>query len=329
MISHRKLVFTLFLATSTMSYTAQENPERNNQLFCHDERRTNPADIIEQPTMIVLNYSQKTNLEESHASLRNAKLSTHYIIDKNGDIYESIGAEPVKIEFIDNTPIINKEHIQRRAWHTGIGYWNGDKQEINNINTHAIGILFVNESSDNKKSPDYVIGNQENTNEWDDFTPEQEQSFVNLAKQLQKIYNIADKDIVGYNEVRATANDGSGILNGGGGPGPKFPWKAVAQQGVGIYHNVPEEELAQAVTTDITELQTDLHDWGYSIQVTGEEDAPTKAAVQQVQIHHDAQYYNAEKQYDLKRTHMIMKSLLAQHCAKKAQQESTPHHASK
>lgn len=325
MISHRTLFLFLFLATQATCYTTQENPERNNKLYCHDQRRANISDPIAQPTMIVLNYSQKSDLEESHKSFRNCGLSVHYTIDKNGDIYETIGEQPTKVELVDGAPVINQEYLKQRAWHTGVGYWNGDKQEINNINTHAIGISFVNESSTHKQAPDYVIGNPDNSNQWDDFTAEQEQSFINLAKQLQATYNIADKDIVGYNEVRAN----NGVLNGGGGPGPKFPWKAAAQQGVGLYHTVTEEELTQASTANIAELQTDLHDWGYSVQVTGEEDTQTQAAVRQAQIHHDAHYYNADNQYNLSRTQKIMRSLLAQHCAKKAALQSHAHNESK
>jgi N-acetyl-anhydromuramyl-L-alanine amidase AmpD len=312
---NKKILTYIFLATSTMgfaSYDPQAN-EKNTTLYCQPHRQDATTPKTAQPTMIVLNYSQRPTAEASHQSCRDCKLSTHHIIDKDGKSYKGISEQLEETPTINNTPIIDPEYLKLRAFHTGVGYWNGDKQEIKNINTHAIGILFVNEASNKNNNPDYTIGNPENTTQWRPYTSEQLQSFVLHAQKLKEKYNIADKDIVGYHEVRTN----NGVLNGGGGVGPLFPWKQAAQQGVGLYHNLTENELSHAPQTSIEDLQQDLHAWGYSVTINGQTDAQTNAAIKQLQIHHDPLYFDKDNQINTARTSLIIKNLLAQHYAQK------------
>lgn len=316
---YKQLAIFIFLTASMLSHAAQENqeinPERNTQLFCHDQRRLKVNDPIATPSMIVLNYSLQPTAQKSHHSFRNQNLSVHYIIDKDGKIYKGIGENLEEIFPIEGTPVIDQEYLKQRAWHTGVGYWNGEKEEINNINTHAIGILFVNEGSDNNKLPDVIIGNPDNTTHWFEFTPEQELTFIKLAVQLKTIYNIADKDIVGFGEVRTDKNNALSI---GVGIGPKFPWQSAAQQGVGLYHTLTEEQLAASCESfELENLQKSLHAWGYSVTISGQEDKQTLQAIKQLQIHHDSRYYNSDDQYNTCRAYHIIHNLLAQHLAKK------------
>lgn len=313
MLSHHKVFLFLFLSISTFCHTIQENPERNPQLLCHDKRRINITDQIATPSMIVLNSSLRPTIETSYNTFRNDhKLSFHYIINTDGKLYKGISEQLEEIEMINGTYIIDQEYLKLRAWHTGVGYWHGDKQEINNINTHSIGILFVNKGTDDNTCPNSVLNDPTNTTHWFDFTSEQQQSFVNLAQQLKSIYNIANKDIVGYHEVRTDTND---ALTIGVGPGPLFPWKKTADQGVGLYHNLTEEELSNPCQTSIEDLQKSLHAWGYSVKINGQRDTQTNQAIKQLQIHHDPLYYHAQDQQNICRTSHIINNLLAQHYA--------------
>jgi len=312
MISHHKLILLFFLATSTACQTAEEKAtqpvtERNEKLFCHTLRQDATTPQTAQPSMIVLNYALRSTAEQALQSFRNHKLSTHYIIDKDGKCYKGMN------EQLEEVTTIDPEYVKQRAWHTGVGYWNGDKQEINNINTHSIGILFVNEGATPTTNPDCVIGNPENTTQWYPYTAEQVQSFINLAQQLKATHNIADKDIVGYHEVRTNG----GVLNAGGGPGPLFPWKQAAQQNIGLYHTLTEEELSSPCATSVEDLQQGLHAWGYSVKVNGEKDRQTTQAIKQLQMHHDPEYFNPSNQQNVCRTSHIIKNLLAQHYAQK------------
>jgi N-acetyl-anhydromuramyl-L-alanine amidase AmpD len=303
MISHRTLILFFFLSSTTYQ-TAQE---KNEKLFCHTLRQDATTQQTAQPSMLVLNYALRSTAEESLQSFRNHKLSTHYIIDKDGKLYKGMS------EQLEEVTTIDPEFIAQRAFHTGIGYWNGDKEEINNINTHSIGILFVNEGATPTSNPDYIIGNPENTTQWYPYSSEQIESFVNLTKQLKATYNIADKDIVGYHEVRTN----NAILNAGGGPGPLFPWRQAAQQGVGLTHTLTEEELSSPCATSIEALQQGLHAWGYSVKINGEKDTQTTQAIKQLQIHHDSFYHNPDNQQNICRASHIVKNLLAQHYAQK------------
>lgn len=309
-MSYHKKFFFAFLAASTLYCSAQQN-ERNEKLFCHTQRQDITTLQTAQPSMLVLNYSLQSNAAESHNSFRRYKLSTHYIIDKDGKFYKGMSEDLEEIPTIEGNPIIDPEFIKKRAWHTGVGYWNGDKQEINNINTHAIGILFVNEGAHPKNNPDYNIGDPNNTTQWFNFTHEQQQSFIKLAQQLKTSYKIADKDIVAYHEVRVN----NGVLNVGGGVGPLFPWKQLADQGVGLYHNLNENELSESCQISIEDLQKELRTWGYSVQPTGQYDMQTSQAIKQLQIHHDPQHIDGN--INSCRVSHIIKNLLAQHYAQK------------
>jgi len=316
------ILFSLCLITlSSFSFASQNEieqqiaSEKDPLNFCHTQRRDKVLGQIHQPSLVVINYSLKKTLAESFLSFQKNKISIHYMIDTDGSIYETIGHQPVKAQY--NTTgaiIINKDVAQKRAWHTGHGFWNGGHGTIDDINTHSIGILFVNQGANPKNTPDHLIGNPDNTTEWFDFTEKQLLSFINLSQALQREYPIDDKDFVGYGEVRF--NPTTKALSIGVAPGPKFFWKQAAEHNVGIYHTLTEKELSQPCNTTITDLQKALFAWGYSVSITDELDLQTEQALKQLQIHHDPLYYQADTKYDLCRSAAIVHNLLAQHYKK-------------
>ncbi len=316
------LLFLLFFTTFySLSYannkTVQEQItlEKDSHNFYHTERRDKKSGKIHHPSLIVINYSLHSTIEESFTSFHNSKLSTHYIIDSDGSIYETIGNRPIKIHRHDTNGItINKDLIKKRAWHTGHGFWNSGHGEIEDINTHSIGIMFVNQGALPKNNPDHQIGNPNITTQWFDFTQEQLTAFITLTQALQQEYAIDDKDIVGYGEVRF--NPTTKALSIGVAPGPKFFWKQAAENNVGIYHTLSEEELLQPCTPSIKDLQKSLYLWGYSVNITDELDHQTEQALKQLQIHHDPSYYDKDKKYNVCRSSAIIKNLLAQHYKK-------------
>ncbi|MDP3788748.1 MAG: N-acetylmuramoyl-L-alanine amidase [Candidatus Chromulinivorax sp.] len=302
---NKKILALLFLAVSNISI-ASNHPQHDEHCY-HLERIDRQSNEIVKPSMIVVNYTTQPALENAIVSFKKARASAHYMIDTDGTIYESMHETPQAITSIDT------EYLKRRAWHAGHAYWNGDQQEISDVNSHAIGILFVNEGALPKDNPNVYTNDVSNTTQWFDFTPEQQASFVNICQQLKTTYNIADKDIVGHGEV--AINPTTKSLGRKIGPGPRFPWKQIAEQGVGLCHNVTEEELAQPCDNSVSDLQEDLHAWGYSVQETGQEDEQTKQAVAQLQIHHDSQHIDGDIQSC--RVSHIIKNLLAQHYAQK------------
>lgn len=302
---NKKILASIFLTTSIIC-SAKEYPQ-HDQLCYHLERIDRTNEQIVDPSMIVVNYTTQPTLTHAIASFKRARASTHYMIDKDGTIYETMHEDPKAVTSVD------PEYLKRRAWHAGHAYWNSAQKEISDVNSHAIGILFVNEGALPKDNPNILTNDPSNTTQWFDFTPEQQTSFVSLCKQLKTTYNIMDKDIVGHGEV--AINPTTKSLGRKIGPGPRFPWKQIAQQGIGLYHTLTEEQLSQPCNNSIGDLQKALHAWGYSIQPTEQNDEQTKQAILQAQIHHDSQHIDGN--IESCRTSHILKNLLAQHYAQK------------
>lgn len=310
MIIYKKTLALLFLATSTLCF-ASNYPQHDEHCY-HLERIDRQTQEIVKPSMIVVNYSTQPTLTNAFISFQAARASTHYMIDIDGTIYETLHETPQAITTIDT------EYLNRRAWHAGHAYWNGNQQKISDVNSHAIGIVLINEGALPKANPNVYTNDTSNNTQWFDFTENQITSFVHLCKQLQQTYNIADKDIVGHGEV--AINPTTKSLGRKIGPGPRFPWNDIAQQHVGLFHNLTNEELEQPCNASIVDLQKALHAWGYSVQETGLEDEQTKQAVLQLQIHHDPQ--NIDGNVQSCRAQSILYNLLAQHYAQKQNNSS-------
>ncbi len=73
--------------------------------------------------MLVLHYTGMESCEAALARLCDpqAKVSAHYLIDENGEVYR----------------LVTEEH---RAWHAGISCWAGERD----VNSRSIGIELVN-----------------------------------------------------------------------------------------------------------------------------------------------------------------------------------------
>lgn len=90
------------------------------------------------------------------------RVSVHYLIAENGDIYQLVADE-------------------NRAWHAGISQWK-DKTDINSC---SIGIELVN------AHPQFQ----------NDFTAKQMQSLSALIQHLKNKYPIQKDDIVGHEHI--------------------------------------------------------------------------------------------------------------------------------
>src|SRR3954449_3422315 len=75
------------------------------------------------PDMIVLHYTGMQTGEAALARLRDpeSKVSSHYLVEEDGRVFRLVPEE-------------------RRAWHAGVSYWQGDKD----CNGVSIGIEIVN-----------------------------------------------------------------------------------------------------------------------------------------------------------------------------------------
>jgi N-acetylmuramoyl-L-alanine amidase len=101
---------------------------------------------------------------------------------------------------------------QDLAWHAGISFWRGSTR----INDTSIGIELENR------------GWQKNagTKSFTPFNPEQINALIPLAKDIIARYHIAPQNVVAHADIAPQRKDD---------PGPLFPWRQLAEQGIGAW----------------------------------------------------------------------------------------------
>ena len=106
-------------------------------------------------TFIILHYTETNTLVDAIKLLTDdyRKVSCHYIVDKNGDLYSLV-------------PELY------RAWHAGISGWD----KLDDINSRSIGIEIVYAGESKKQYPEIQIT-----------------SLIRLIKYLMSKYNIRRK----------------------------------------------------------------------------------------------------------------------------------------
>ena len=102
--------------------------------------------------------------------------------------------------------LVQNRHI---AWHAGKSCWGRHK----NLNKNSIGIELVNKG--------HQFG-------YTSFKKKQISSLVNLCKKLIQKYKIKKKNVIGHSDIAPSRKID---------PGEKFPWKYLAKNKVGIWHD--------------------------------------------------------------------------------------------
>lgn len=93
----------------------------------------------------------------------------------------------------------------KRAWHAGKSYWAGEAD----INSHSIGIEIVN--------PGHEFG-------YRPFPPVQVQAVIALCRDIQGRYDI--RHVLAHSDIAPERKED---------PGELFPWKTLAEAGVGLW----------------------------------------------------------------------------------------------
>ena len=110
--------------------------------------------------------------------------------------------------------LVNDNQI---AWHAGKSCWGKYK----NLNKNSIGIELVNKG--------HQFG-------YTNFKKRQLSSLIKICKSLIKKYKIKKKNIVGHSDIAPLRKID---------PGEKFPWKQLANNKIGIWHNCKSSLLRQ------------------------------------------------------------------------------------
>lgn len=170
------------------------------------------------PDMLILHY---TGMETAEAALDRlcdpaAKVSAHYTVDEDGTVYAHVPED-------------------RRAWHAGAGYWQGETD----INGASIGIEIVN--------PGHEFG-------YRPFPEEQMAALIPLVADIVGRHDIPRANIVGHSDVAPARKQD---------PGELFDWQRLAKLKLAL--PIPDGRLVDPYWTDGAFVLA-LERFGYDIE---------------------------------------------------------------
>jgi N-acetylmuramoyl-L-alanine amidase len=210
---------------------------------------SHPSANYDSRIQFVVVHYTNASLERSLQLLTHGEVSSHYLI---GD---DKGATIYKLM---------DENL--RAWHAGESEWQGRTW----LNSSSIGIEIVNPGF--KDTPTGRL--------WYPYSEAQVQSLIFLLKGISKRHNINPDAIIGHSDIAPLRK-----LD----PGPLFPWKRLAAEGLGIWPNeqaVARQQVRYAVELpSISWFQSQLAHLGYATPQTGELDVATRHVLAAFQMH--------------------------------------------
>jgi len=159
--------------------------------------------------------------------------------------------------------IVQSVQESRRAWHAGVSHWAGETD----INSSSIGIEIAN--------PGHDFG-------YPDFPSRQIAAVIALCRGIIARRGIKPERVLGHSDVAPSRKRD---------PGEKFPWRLLADSGIGEY--VKPSRLSDKGPTftlgdendDVRGLQMALADFGYGVEATGQFDEATRDVVTAFQRH--------------------------------------------
>ena len=198
-------------------------------------------------------------------------VSSHYLIPEPGD--PSYTSKDLKLY-----QLVQEEG---RAWHAGSSYWAG-KTSLNDM---SIGIELVNQTYCLKSkeiiAPDRPDQEPARLCFYPDFYDEQLEILTRLLKEILKRHTeVKPTHIIGHSDIAPQRKID---------PGPRFPWQRLYRLGYGAWYDDDTvfkywEQFRLAVPPVLT-LQTALHEYGYDIELSGENDKQSRNVLRAFQMH--------------------------------------------
>jgi len=206
----------------------------------------------------VILHYTNASLERSLALLTHGEVSSHYLIGDDS-----------------NATIYQLVDENRRAWHAGESQWEGRTW----LNSTSIGIEIVNPGF-----TDTPTGRV-----WHPYSEAQVQALILLLKDIAQRNNIQPRHIIGHSDIAPLRK-----LD----PGPMFPWKRLADEGLGIWpqaNAVAQQQARFAVNPpSITWYQQQLARFGYAIEQTGVYDVATRHVIAAFQMRFRPQRFDGQ-----------------------------------
>ncbi|CQD36139.1 N-acetylmuramoyl-L-alanine amidase [Yersinia mollaretii] len=210
---------------------------------------------------LVLHYTA-TDDAESLRLLTQGNVSAHYLVKTHPDTVEG---KPVVLQLVPE---------EQRAWHAGVSDWQGR----NSLNDTSIGIEIVN-----KGFTETMLGRT-----WYPYNESQIKLIERLTKDIVERYNIAPTDVVAHSDIAPLRKSD---------PGPLFPWKRLADQGIGAWPDdatvtkyIDGREIHD--TASVAIIQQALARYGYKIPQSGTLDDETRQVITAFQMHFRAQDFS-------------------------------------
>jgi len=210
---------------------------------------SHPSVNFDNRAQFIVVHYTSASLERSLALLTHGQVSSHYLI---GD--DKAGT------------IFKLVDENYRAWHAGESEWQGRTW----LNSSSIGIEIVNPGF--RDTPTGRV--------WYPYSEAQIQNLIVLLKDISKRNNISPRHIIGHSDIAPLRK-----LD----PGPLFPWKRLADAGLGQWPNAQTVARQQAVYSQAlpsaTWFQQELARLGYTTPQTGEFDVATRHVLTAFQMH--------------------------------------------
>ncbi|WP_176048206.1 N-acetylmuramoyl-L-alanine amidase [Burkholderia sp. BCC1644] len=220
-------------------------------------------------------YYADTSLHARGADSRVRFLVMHYTESDEAKSLRTLTGDSVSVHYVvppqprteHGMPVVYQLVPEaQRAWHAGVSEWQGATE----LNAVSIGIENVN------RGP---LDPQNRT--WQPYPPEQVHALIDLSKDIVARYGIPPTRVVGHSDIAPQRKID---------PGPLFPWRALAQAGVGAW---PDEAAVAArlggrdphAPVDVRELQLKLARYGYDVPTDGVLDARTRRVFAAFQMH--------------------------------------------
>jgi N-acetylmuramoyl-L-alanine amidase len=163
----------------------------------------------------------------------------------------------------------------RRAYHAGLSSWKGQTM----LNAASIGIEIVNRGD--YKGPDGSL--------YPDYPKAQIDAVIQLVKQIVARHGIRPDRILGHSDIAPLRKVD---------PGPKFPWKRFADEGLIPW---PDAAAVAAKTAgyeqalpDVAWFQAKLAEHGFEVPRTGALDEPTRKVVAAFQMKYRPERYDGQ-----------------------------------
>ena len=164
----------------------------------------------------------------------------------------------------------------RRAWHAGPSYWQGHAM----LNASSIGIEIVHPGF--RQRPD-------GSREYLPFPPAQIDALIPLVKDIVKRHQIRPDRILGHSDVQPQTKED---------PGPTFPWKRLADEGLIPWPDAQRVAVQRAVyeaaLPDVAWFQDALARHGFFVPRTGLLDDYTKRVVSSFQMRYRPANYDGQ-----------------------------------